>query len=127
MNGHVSYLDGGLECKSGIEIARRRTPCSPEAVDTREILPLNEAQVRQDCKAVRAKGLTDIAVIGVFSPLDMSGKQEARVKQIVLEEIPEADVVLSRDGKLAPYQPSVYAKIPQSVNSDILRERTLQF
>lgn len=62
-------------------------------------MPLNEAQIRKECKILKDKGLTDIAVVGVFSPLDISGKQEARVKQIVLEEIPEADVVLSRDSK----------------------------
>ncbi|KAH0845037.1 hypothetical protein AYO21_01700 [Fonsecaea monophora] len=79
MNGHVGYLDGGLE------------------FDTREIMPLDEAQVRKECQAVKAKGLSDIAVIGVFSPLDISGKQEARVKAIIQEELPEADIVLSRD------------------------------
>ncbi|EXJ67931.1 uncharacterized protein A1O5_08545 [Cladophialophora psammophila CBS 110553] len=79
MNGHVVYLDGGLE------------------FDTREIMPLNEAQVRKECQIVKEKELTDIAVVGVFSPLDISGKQEARVKQIIQEEIPKADVVLSRD------------------------------
>ncbi|EXJ83126.1 hypothetical protein A1O1_06745 [Capronia coronata CBS 617.96] len=79
MNGHVAYLDGGLE------------------FDTREIMPLDEAQIRRECQAVKAKGITDVAVVGVFSPLDLAGKQEARVKQIILEEIPGADVVLSRE------------------------------
>ncbi len=62
-------------------------------------MPLNEAQVRKECQILKEKNLTDIAVVGVFSPLDISGKQEVRVKQIVLEEIPKADVVLSRDSK----------------------------
>lgn len=62
-------------------------------------MPLDEAQVRKECHAIKDKGLTDIAVIGVFSPLDISGTQEARVKQIIQEEIPEADIVLSRDSK----------------------------
>ncbi|KAK6373611.1 hypothetical protein LTS17_008103 [Exophiala oligosperma] len=79
MNGHVAYLDGGLE------------------FDTREIMPLDEAQIRNECQILKQKGITDIAVVGVFSPLDISGKQEARVREIVLEEIPGADVVLSRE------------------------------
>ncbi|KIX01409.1 uncharacterized protein Z518_09135 [Rhinocladiella mackenziei CBS 650.93] len=79
MNGHVAYVDGGLE------------------FDTREIMPLNEGQIRKECQIVKEKGITDIAVVGVFSPLDIAGKQEARVKQIILEEIPGADVVLSRE------------------------------
>ncbi|KEF56832.1 uncharacterized protein A1O9_07022 [Exophiala aquamarina CBS 119918] len=79
MNGHVAYLDGGLE------------------FDTREIMPINEKQIREECQVVKGKGITDIAVVGVFSPLDIHGKQEARVRQILLEEIPGVDVVLSRD------------------------------
>ncbi len=68
-------------------------------VDTREIMPLNEAQIRKECQILKEKGITDIAVIGVFSPLDIAGKQEARVREIILEEMPEADVVLSRESK----------------------------
>ncbi|KAK8173183.1 Hydantoinase/oxoprolinase N-terminal region-domain-containing protein [Phyllosticta citrichinensis] len=79
MNGHTAYLDGGLE------------------YDGREILPIDEEHVRNECKIVKEKGIDDIAVIGVFSPLDTEGTQEARVRQIVLEELPDADVVLSRD------------------------------
>lgn len=79
MNGHVAYLDGGFE------------------YDMREIVPLDEEQVRRECAAVREKGIRDIAVVGVFSPLDVDGKQEARVRDIILEELPDADVVLSRD------------------------------
>jgi N-methylhydantoinase A/oxoprolinase/acetone carboxylase beta subunit len=79
MNGHVSYLDGGLE------------------FDTREIMPLNEEQIRRECQIVKGKGINDIGIIGIFSPLDTEGKQEVRVRNIVKEEIPEADVVCSRD------------------------------
>ncbi|KXJ86069.1 hypothetical protein Micbo1qcDRAFT_219929, partial [Microdochium bolleyi] len=79
MKGHVSYIDGGLE------------------FDTREIMPLNEAQIRQECATLRAKGIKDVAIIGVFSPLDIKGTQEDVVRQIVLTEIPDADVVLSRE------------------------------
>ncbi|KXT17606.1 hypothetical protein AC579_10129 [Pseudocercospora musae] len=79
MNGHTAYLDGGLE------------------FDTREIMPINERQIRVECERIRTKGITDIAVCGVFSPLDMEGLQEVRVGQVIQEEIPRADVVLSRD------------------------------
>jgi N-methylhydantoinase A/oxoprolinase/acetone carboxylase beta subunit len=43
------------------------------------------------------KGLTDIAICGVLSSLDIEGVNEARVRDLVLEEIPGADVVRSRD------------------------------
>lgn len=61
-------------------------------------MPIDEAQVRKECQVVKEKGLRDIAIVGVFSPLDVHGTQEARVKEIVLEEIPDADVVLSSEG-----------------------------
>ncbi|KAF4125452.1 N-methylhydantoinase A/oxoprolinase/acetone carboxylase, beta subunit [Geosmithia morbida] len=79
MNGHVSYLDGGLE------------------YDTREIMPLNEAQIRDECRLIKEKGIDDIAIVGIFSPLDTEGLQEAKVYKIVKEEIPNADIVCSRD------------------------------
>lgn len=63
-------------------------------------MPLDEAQIRNECQILKQRGITDIAVVGVFSPLDISGKQEARVREIVLEEIPGADVVLSRESRL---------------------------
>lgn len=69
------------------------------ADDGREILPINEQQVRKECQIVKEKGIDDIAIIGVFSPLDTEGTQEARVRQIVREELPDADIVLSRDSK----------------------------
>jgi N-methylhydantoinase A/oxoprolinase/acetone carboxylase beta subunit len=62
-------------------------------------MPINEEQVRKECQIIKDKGLRDIAIVGVFSPLDINGTQEARVKRIVLEEIPDADVVLSSEGK----------------------------
>ncbi|KAJ9137866.1 Hydantoin utilization protein A [Pleurostoma richardsiae] len=79
MNGHVAYLNGGFE------------------FDTREIVPLEEAQIRAECRVIRDKGISDVAVVGVFSPLDVEGRHEARVREIILEELPGADVVLSRD------------------------------
>jgi len=62
-------------------------------------MPVNEDQVRNECQIVKRKGLRDIAVVGVFSPLDVDGTQEARIRKIILEEIPDADVVLSSEGK----------------------------
>lgn len=62
-------------------------------------MPLNKDQIRQECAILRSKGIKDIAIIGVFSPLDIKGVQEQVVREIVLEEIPDVDVVLSRDSK----------------------------
>ncbi|KAF2773044.1 hypothetical protein EJ03DRAFT_387343 [Teratosphaeria nubilosa] len=79
MEGYVAYLSGGLE------------------FDMREIMPIDEEQVRKECQIIREKQISEIATCGVFSPLDIEGVNEARVRDIVLQEIPDADVVLSRD------------------------------
>ncbi|KAM0420343.1 hypothetical protein ACHAPT_011885 [Fusarium lateritium] len=79
MNGYTAYLDGGLE------------------IDGRDITPLSEGQIRSECVKIRGLGISDIVLAGVFSPLDTTGRQEERAKRIILEEIPGADVVLSRD------------------------------
>lgn len=72
-------------------------------VDGRDITPLNEEQIRAECAILREKGISDVVLVGVFSPLDTEGQQEEKAKKIVLEEIPGADVVLSRDSKTLPF------------------------
>lgn len=62
-------------------------------------MPLNEDQIRKECQIVKEKGINDIAIIGVFSPLDTEGLQEVRVQQIVRQELPDADIVISRESK----------------------------
>lgn len=69
-------------------------------------MPLDEKQIRDECQLIKSKGINDIAIVGVFSPLDTEGKQEVRVREIVKEEIPDADVVCSRDSK-SPFRPSI--------------------
>jgi N-methylhydantoinase A/oxoprolinase/acetone carboxylase beta subunit len=63
-------------------------------------MTLNEEQIRKECQIVKEKGITDIAIVGIFSPLDTEGLQEVRVKEIVTQELPGADVVISRESKL---------------------------
>lgn len=63
-------------------------------------MPVNEEQIRAECKAIRDKGITDVAIVGIFSPLDTKGTQELKIKAIVEEEIPGADVVCSRDSEI---------------------------
>ncbi|KAF4624140.1 hypothetical protein G7Y89_g14033 [Cudoniella acicularis] len=83
IDGGVWYLHGGLE------------------IDGREILPLNEFQIKQTVREVSAKGLSKIALVGVFSSLDHEGKHEERCKKIMLEmsrrEGWDLDVVCSHE------------------------------
>lgn len=62
-------------------------------------MPINEVQIRGECQLLKQKGISDIAIVGVFSPLDIQGRQEERVKEIVQQELPWADIVLSRESE----------------------------
>ncbi|KAI8986894.1 DUF917-domain-containing protein [Trametes punicea] len=78
--GHVGYVDGGFE------------------IDGREILPLDERQVIEQCAIIKEKSLKNIVLCGIFSPLDSQGKHEATAKTIIERELgPSVSVVCSRD------------------------------
>lgn len=96
-------------------------------VDTREIMPLDEAQIRNECQTIREKGIDDIAIVGVFSPLDTEGIQEVRVRDIVQEEIPGADVVCSRNSQCTTTTPRSRADAQQLASLDIWKEKMPQF
>ncbi|CAI7565792.1 unnamed protein product [Penicillium pancosmium] len=77
MCGPLFYLDGGLE------------------IDGRQITQLNPDQVQDAVKSIQAAGVTKVAIVGVFSPLDHQGLHEETVKRLVLELDPELSVVCS--------------------------------
>jgi N-methylhydantoinase A/oxoprolinase/acetone carboxylase beta subunit len=75
--GPVYYLDGGLE------------------IDCREIRPLDHRQIGETVCDLRGKGITQIALVGVFSPLDHAGIHEEKCKELMLQKDPSLDVVCS--------------------------------
>ncbi len=77
VHGSTALLPGGFE------------------FDGREIVPFDDAAVREACRAVRASGLTSVAVSSVFSPI--SAEHENRARAIIQEEAPEAAVSLSHE------------------------------
>lgn len=77
VKGHRALLSGGNE------------------FDGSEITPLREDELRSACRAVRSNGIGTVAVTGVFSPVDST--QELRAREIILEELPQADVTLSHE------------------------------
>ncbi|CAL1709132.1 unnamed protein product [Somion occarium] len=80
MQGYVAYIDGGLE------------------IDGREIAPLNEQQLVEECKIIKEKGIRNVVLSGIFSPLDSSGKQEIVARDTVYRELGSTvNVVCSRD------------------------------
>ncbi|KAJ9632036.1 hypothetical protein H2203_000437 [Taxawa tesnikishii (nom. ined.)] len=79
IKGYVGYLDGGLH------------------IDGSEEAPVREEQVVERCGEIKKLGLTAIVVGGVYSPIDEVFRQEDKVRDIVLREIPGADVVCSHE------------------------------
>ena len=79
VKGYVGYVDGGLH------------------IDGSEEAPLVEEQVVDRCARIQKLGLSAVVVVGAFSPIDESFKQEDRVRDIVLREIPGADVIVSHE------------------------------
>lgn len=72
------------------EVTERLVPPRGEV-----LVPLDEAEVRVAARALKAAGVTSIAVCFLFSYLDPAHEQ--RAKAIVLEEHPDAFVTLSSD------------------------------
>ncbi|OLN83092.1 Hydantoin utilization protein A 4 [Colletotrichum chlorophyti] len=72
-------VDGGLE------------------IDGSLIAELDLDAVREHAREIRAQGINSIAIIGVFSPIDVHFQQEETAAAVVKEVFPEADVVCSKD------------------------------
>lgn len=78
MDGGAYYLDGGFE------------------IDGREIAPLNATQIAECVRSIRKAGVSAVALVGVFSPLDHAGLQEEACKRQMLALAPELEIVCSR-------------------------------
>ena len=79
LDGGAFYLSGGLE------------------MDGREIASLDVEQIHQTARDIAAAGIKAVALVGVFSPLDHEGIHEKRCKQIMLEAVPDLNIVCSHN------------------------------
>ncbi|AMD20162.1 HCR012Wp [Eremothecium sinecaudum] len=75
INAYVANIDGGNQ------------------VSGRDIKPLDEEELRRHCAEVRSRGIKAVAVIGTFA--NINNTHELRAGEIIREEVPGADVVLS--------------------------------
>ncbi|KAH7086441.1 hypothetical protein FB567DRAFT_561143 [Paraphoma chrysanthemicola] len=66
-------------------------------IDGSLIAELNVEEVRLHCEKIKGLGIRSIAIVGVFSPIDIIFKQEETAAAIIRELYPEADVVCSKD------------------------------
>ncbi|KAK5128102.1 hypothetical protein LTR08_004194 [Meristemomyces frigidus] len=79
IKGYVGYCDGGLH------------------IDGSEEAPIVESQIVERCAEIKKLGLSAVVIVGAFSPIDEVFQQENRVREIVMREIPGADVVVSHE------------------------------
>ncbi|KAF2136315.1 uncharacterized protein K452DRAFT_302854 [Aplosporella prunicola CBS 121167] len=66
-------------------------------ISGQEIDPIDPAEIRAFCAAVREKGIRSIVVNGVFSPLDTVFKQEESAAAIMRAGLPGVDIVLAHE------------------------------
>ncbi|KAJ3536034.1 hypothetical protein NM208_g6890 [Fusarium decemcellulare] len=69
-------------------------------IDGRVITPLDEDVVRSTAETIRATGITDIAIIGIYSPIDSVHHQEDRVAEILRSVLGE-DINITLSHKVA--------------------------
>ena len=77
--GYRGIVDGGLE------------------IDGSLIAELDTEEVKRQAEEIKSQGISSIAVIGIFSPIDIVHKQEETAAEIIRQVYPEADVVCSKD------------------------------
>ncbi|KAJ4254498.1 hypothetical protein NW762_010097 [Fusarium torreyae] len=77
--GYRGLVDGGLE------------------IDGSLIAELDEDEVRRHCRKIKAEGIKSVAIVGIFSPIDVLYKQEERAAEIIRNVFPEANIVCSKD------------------------------
>ncbi|KAI8670565.1 hypothetical protein NCS57_00528100 [Fusarium keratoplasticum] len=80
VEGYSESLPGGLE------------------IDGRVITPLDEDAVKRAAEEIRKAGIRDIAIIGIYSPIDSELHQEARVAEILRSVLGEdTNITLSHN------------------------------
>jgi N-methylhydantoinase A/oxoprolinase/acetone carboxylase beta subunit len=66
-------------------------------IDGSLIAELDVEEVKRHCEIIKSRGIRSIAIVGVFSPIDIVFKQEETAAAIIRDVYPEADVVCSKD------------------------------
>lgn len=64
-------------------------------IDGREVTSLNPEQIKATVASIREAGITMVALVGVFSPLDHEGIHEEACKKLMLELDPSLSIVCS--------------------------------
>lgn len=62
-------------------------------------MDIRPEEIEEQGDLLNEKGFKCVVVNGIFSPIDRQYQQEERVAEIIKKRIPDAFVVLSKDGK----------------------------
>ncbi|TQV92223.1 hydantoinase [Cordyceps javanica] len=76
---HYALLKGGLE------------------IDGSLISDISEAQIEEQGRIIKQKGIKAVVINGVFGPIDTIEKQEERAASIIQRVVPQCDVVCSKE------------------------------
>ncbi|KAF8182301.1 Hydantoinase/oxoprolinase [Pholiota molesta] len=80
LEGHTAIIHGGLQ------------------IDGRTINDIQESELLNQARIIEKKGLKNIALVGIYSPLDVDGKQEYRARDILKEALgDDVNIVCSCD------------------------------
>lgn len=80
VNGHTAIIRGGLQ------------------IDGQTINDVQEEEVIEQARIIKQKGLRNMVIVGVFSPLDLQGSQEYKARGILRRELGDnVNIVCSRD------------------------------
>ncbi|KAH7123627.1 hypothetical protein B0J11DRAFT_317435 [Dendryphion nanum] len=66
-------------------------------VDGSLIGDIIDEQIVDECKTIKELGIKNVVVNAVFSPIDTVERQEERASEIIRREIPDVNVVLSKE------------------------------
>ncbi|KAJ4197675.1 hypothetical protein NW755_000372 [Fusarium falciforme] len=77
--GHHALLKGGLE------------------VDGHLISDIDQDEIKEQCAIIQQKGIKSVVIIGIFSPIDTVERQEGRAAEIIKAQIPDINVVCSKE------------------------------
>lgn len=78
MCGYYAYCDGGCN------------------IDGSQIRKINPEQIRVEAREICKRGIRNVVLSGVYSPIDETFRQEEQAASILRQELPDANVVCSR-------------------------------
>ncbi|KAI8263469.1 putative D-/L-hydantoinase subunit A [Colletotrichum sp. SAR 10_77] len=107
--GHYALCKGGLE------------------VDGVLISDIDPEEIKAQCSIIGEKGIKNVVVNGIFSPIDTTERQEERAAEIIRSELPGCTVTCSKDVANLGFQERENAAILNATVLDFARKTIRSF